>query len=61
MMRAPNTTPNQRLTDEQVKALAPYGTKLRLEPGDYLFDEKSVVDSFYVLLASLLWRPVSIG
>ncbi len=50
MMRAPNTTPDQRLTDEQVEALAPYGTKLRLEPGDYLFDEKSVVDSFYVLL-----------
>jgi signal transduction histidine kinase len=50
MMRAPNTTPDQRLTDEQVEALAPYGTVLRLEPGDYLFDEKSVVDSFYVLL-----------
>lgn len=50
MMRAPNTTPDQPLTDEQVEALAPYGTKLRLEPGDYLFDEKSVVDSFYVLL-----------
>ncbi len=50
MMRAPNTTPDQRLTDEQVQALAPYGTKLGLEPGDYLFDEKSVVDSFYVVL-----------
>jgi CRP-like cAMP-binding protein len=33
-----------------VEALARYGTKLRLEPGDYLFEEKSVVDSFYVLL-----------
>lgn len=50
MMRAPNTTPDQRLTDEQVQALAAYGTKLGLEPGDYLFDEKSVVDSFYVVL-----------
>jgi CRP-like cAMP-binding protein len=50
MMRAPNTTPDHRLMDEQVEALAPYGRKLRLESGDYLFDEKSVVDSFYVLL-----------
>jgi signal transduction histidine kinase len=49
-MGAPNTTPDQRLTDEQVEALALYGTKLCLEPGDYLFDEESVVDSFYVLL-----------
>jgi hypothetical protein len=46
MMRAPNTTPDQRLTDEQVEALAPYGTVLRLEPGDYLFDEKSVENRF---------------
>jgi signal transduction histidine kinase len=40
---------DQRLTAEQVESLLPYGTELRLEAGDYLFDEKSVVDSFYVL------------
>jgi signal transduction histidine kinase len=51
MMRAPGATPpDQRLTDEQLEALLPYGTELRLEAGDYLFDEASVVDSFYVLL-----------
>jgi signal transduction histidine kinase len=52
MMRAPNTSPprEQQLTDEQVEALVPYGTELRLDTGDYLFDEKSVVDSFYVVL-----------
>ena len=33
-----------------MEALAPYGTQLRLQPGNYLFDEKSIVDSFYVLL-----------
>jgi len=50
MMRAPNTTPDERLTDEQVESLAGYGTELRLEAGDRLFDEDSLVDSFYVLL-----------
>ena len=50
MMRAPNTAPEERFTDEQIEALARYGTKLRLQAGDYLFDERSVVDSFYVLL-----------
>ena len=50
MIRAPNTAPEERLTDEQIEALAPYGTNLRLGVGDYLFDERSVVDSFYVLL-----------
>jgi signal transduction histidine kinase len=50
MMRAPNTTPDERLTDEQVASLTGYGTDLRLDVGDFLFDEKSVVDSFYILL-----------
>ena len=50
MMRAPNTAPEERFTDEQIEALARYGTKRRLQAGDYLFDERSVVDSFYVLL-----------
>ena len=40
----------QRLTHEQVEALVPYGDELRLDAGDYLFDEKGVVDSFYVVL-----------
>jgi signal transduction histidine kinase len=40
----------QRLTSEQMKSLAEYGTEQRLEAGEYLFDEKSVVDSFYVVL-----------
>src|SRR5918998_1035365 len=51
MMRAQNTTLlEQRLTEEQVEALLPYGTELSLKAGDYLFDERSVVDSFYVVL-----------
>jgi signal transduction histidine kinase len=40
----------QRLTGEQVEVLIPYGKELRLAAGDFLFDERSVVDSFYVLL-----------
>ena len=48
MIRAQGSL-DQRLTAEQVESLLPYGTELRLEAGDYLFDEKSVVDSFYVL------------
>ncbi|MGH3144823.1 MAG: hypothetical protein ACRDTR_03380, partial [Rubrobacter sp.] len=39
-----------RLTAGQVEALVPYGRELRLAEGDFLFDEKSVVDSFYVVL-----------
>jgi Histidine kinase-, DNA gyrase B-, and HSP90-like ATPase len=50
MMRAPNTVPDERLTDEQVVFLRGYGTELRLDAGDYLFDENSLVDSFYILL-----------
>ncbi len=51
MMRPPETAPwDQRLTDEQVESLTGYGTELRLEVGDYLFDEESLVDSFYVVL-----------
>jgi signal transduction histidine kinase len=40
----------QRLTPEQVEALIPYGRESRLQTGDLLFDERSVVDSFYVVL-----------
>jgi signal transduction histidine kinase len=51
MMRAQNTTPlEQRFTEEQIEALLFYGTELSLAAGDYLFDETSVVDSFYVVL-----------
>jgi signal transduction histidine kinase len=42
--------PDERLTGEQVGSLIPYGTELRLEAGDYLFDEKSLVDSLYVVM-----------
>jgi signal transduction histidine kinase len=50
-MRPPNTAPlEQRLTGEQIEALLPHGTELALDAGDYLFDETSVVDSFYVVL-----------
>ena len=40
----------QRLTDEQVKTLSDYGGELLLEEGDYLFDEKGVVDSFFIVV-----------
>jgi signal transduction histidine kinase len=51
VMGAPNTTAlEQRLTGEQIELLLPYGTELVLEAGEYLFDETSVVDSFYVVL-----------
>jgi signal transduction histidine kinase len=40
----------QGLTPEQVEALMPYGRVSRLQTGDLLFDERSVVDSFYVVL-----------
>jgi signal transduction histidine kinase len=50
-MRAPdNALLAERLTGEQVRALAGYGTEHRLRSGEYLFDENSVVDSFWVLL-----------
>jgi signal transduction histidine kinase len=48
MMRAPRE--EQSLTPEQVEALLPYGRELTLQTGDFLFDERSVVDSFYVVL-----------
>jgi signal transduction histidine kinase len=38
------------LTPEQVEALVPYGREFGLQTGDLLFDERSVVDSFYVVL-----------
>lgn len=51
MMRAPrDAQKEQRLTPEQVEALMPYGSELSLQTGDVLFDERSVVDSFYVVL-----------
>src|SRR5918992_2462423 len=40
----------QGFTPEQVEALMPYGRESRLQTGDLLFDERSVVDSFYVVL-----------
>src|SRR5215204_7690281 len=40
----------QGFTPEQVEALMPYGREWRLQTGDLLFDERSVVDSFYVVL-----------
>jgi signal transduction histidine kinase len=40
----------QSLTPEQVEALMPYGREFVLQTGDLLFDERSVVDSFYVVL-----------
>src|SRR5829696_5703965 len=40
----------QGLTPEQVEALIPYGRQFDLKTGDLLFDERSVVDSFYVVL-----------
>ena len=40
----------QRLTEEQVRALSGYGRERRLEEGEYLFDEKGVVDSFFVVI-----------
>ena len=51
MMRAPREErEEQSLTPEQVEALLPYGRVLSLQTGDFLFDERSVVDSFYVVL-----------
>ena len=54
MMRTPDdrrtAQQEQRLTPEQVGALMPYGRESSLEAGDLLFDEKSAVDSFYVVL-----------
>ena len=51
MMRAPRgAREEQGLTPEQVEALIPYGRELRLQTGDFLFDERSVADSFYVVL-----------
>ena len=51
MMRAPQDgREEQPLTPVQIEALLPYGRELELRPGDFLFDERSVVDSFYVVL-----------
>jgi signal transduction histidine kinase len=48
MMR--ETREEQGFTPEQVEALMPYGRESSLQTGDLLFDERSVVDSFYVVL-----------
>ncbi len=48
MMR--NAQEEQVLTPEQLEALMPFGRESRLQTGDLLFDERSVVDSFYVVL-----------
>jgi signal transduction histidine kinase len=45
-----NTVLAERLTGEQIESLAGYGIERRVESGEHLFDEKSVVDSFWVLL-----------
>ena len=53
MIPAPDETraaEEQRLTDEQVRSLSSYGRERRLGEGEYLFDEKDVVDSFYVVI-----------
>jgi signal transduction histidine kinase len=54
MTRAPDETrlaqEEQRLAPGRVEALMPYGKVLVLEAGGVLFDEKSAVDSFYVVL-----------
>ncbi|QIN82561.1 cyclic nucleotide-binding domain-containing protein [Rubrobacter tropicus] len=54
IVRAPNETradqEEQRLTHAQLGVLSGYGRELQLEEGDYLFDEKGVVDSFYVVV-----------
>jgi signal transduction histidine kinase len=42
--------PEQGLTPQQIEALMPYGRQFGLQTGDLLFDERSVVDSFYVVL-----------
>src|SRR5215210_620265 len=51
MMRTPQDSwEEQPLTPRQLEALLPYAREFEVQPGDYLFDERSVVDSFYVLL-----------
>ena len=54
MMRAPDDAraaqEAQRLTPGQIEALMPYGKELRVQTGEFLFDARSVVDSFYVVL-----------
>jgi signal transduction histidine kinase len=51
MMGAPRgLREEQGLTPEQIEALRPYGREFGLQAGDLLFDERSVVDSFYVVL-----------
>ena len=54
MMRSPGGTraeqDEQRLTDEQIRTLSGYGRERRLEEGEFLFDERAPVDSFYVVL-----------
>src|SRR5215212_6386717 len=46
----PDAREEQVLTPEQVEVLMPYGSEFGLKTGDLLFDERSVVDSFYVVL-----------
>ena len=40
----------QRLTGEQVRSLSGYGRERRLAEGEYLFNEKGVVDSFFIVI-----------
>src|SRR5215204_50460 len=46
----PDAREEQVLTPEQVEVLMPYGSEFGLQTGDLLFNERSVVDSFYVVL-----------
>lgn len=53
MMRPTGTVAGrevQRLSDAQVQSLADFGKERRLDEGEYLFDEKGPVDSFYVVV-----------
>jgi len=45
-----NAQEEQGFTPEQIEALMPYGRESSLRTGDLLFDERTVVDSFYVVL-----------
>jgi signal transduction histidine kinase len=50
-MRVPdNATLDERLAEEQIASLVPYGVERDLKSGEYIFDETTIVDSFWVLL-----------
>ncbi len=50
-MRVPdNATLGERLTEEQIAPLVPYGVEGEVASGEYIFDETTIADSFWVLL-----------